>query len=84
MTQEEVMKVLEDNGDWMVIGEIMAILHCSRGSVQKALKSMYKYGEIGKRQFPRLRKGGLTTQWKYKDMETEDTKATKDAQNGLK
>lgn len=47
MGQEEVLKVLKKKG-WMLAGEIVAELHSSRTSVNKACRSLLKQGEVEK------------------------------------
>jgi len=74
MGQGAVLKVLEENKGWMLTGEIMEVLHESRGSINNALRALYKHGEIMRKDLnTRNRKVHI---WKSKD--------TEDARNGSK
>lgn len=65
MGQDEVLKVLEENRGWMLVGEIMRITHESRVVTTNALKKLWKHGEIMKKES--LVRVGRACLWKAKD-----------------
>jgi len=65
MGQEEVIKVLKKNGDWMIAGEIASNLEVNRDTVNRALKTLYKHSEVMRKVVKRRKLKG-TYLWKYK------------------
>ena len=65
MGQEEVLKILEKNKGWMLAAEIQRELDQNRGLVDRALRNLYKHGEIMKKEAStRKRKINI---WKSKE-----------------
>lgn len=65
MGQDEVLKVLEENRGWMLVGEIVRITHETRLTTTKALRKLLKHGEIIKKES--LVRVGRACLWKAKD-----------------
>lgn len=45
MGQEEVLKILEENRGWMLVGEIIRRTHESRVVTTNALRKLWKHGK---------------------------------------
>lgn len=65
MGQEEVLEVLEENKDWMIVGEIMKILDEGRCQINNALRRLHKHGDVMRKEA--LTRSRRTYLWKIKD-----------------
>ena len=65
MAQGEVLEVLEKKGGWMNVNEILKTLKITRNAITYALRKLYKYHEVERREI----KGGgqgIKIEWKYR------------------
>ncbi len=67
MSQEDVLKILEENKGWMITGEIMEILNESRSAINNVLRRLYKQNEVIKNKI--ITRKGVSTLWKIKEKE---------------
>lgn len=50
MGQGEILKILEEKGEWMTVAEIYENIDGNKSLIDRALNKLYKYGEIFKKQ----------------------------------
>lgn len=65
MSQGEVLEVLEKNG-WMSVNEIQKILKITRNAITYALRKLYKYSEVERREIKGRGQCGVKVEWKYR------------------
>ncbi len=46
MGQGDVLKILEENGNWMTVNEIHEEGRYSKSSITRALNVLYRHGEV--------------------------------------
>ena len=68
MGQEEVLKVLRKNGEWMIAADIQRKLNQNVALINRALRALYNHGEVMRKK-TELRPdiGKRINRWKIKD-----------------